>query len=74
MEEGSVIIICCCHNVSDCVIKELIKQGLVKEDICAQTKCGTNCGTCVPHLEELMSIEEENIDTLNEHVDEVNND
>ena len=54
------MIICCCHNVSDCVLKKLIKQVLVKEEIIAQTKCSTQCGSCEPYLDELIETEEAN--------------
>jgi assimilatory nitrate reductase catalytic subunit len=48
-------IICSCFQVGDKQIKAAIKTGIKNTDeLGAQLKCGTNCGSCVPELKSLI--------------------
>jgi len=45
-------IVCACFSVGENTIKEAIKKGTAKtvEDLGAELKAGTNCGSCIPEL------------------------
>jgi assimilatory nitrate reductase catalytic subunit len=48
-------IICSCFQVGDKQIKAAIETGIKNTDeLGAQLKCGTNCGSCVPELKSLI--------------------
>ena len=48
-------IICSCFQIGDKQIKAAIETGIKNTDeLGAQLKCGTNCGSCVPELKSLI--------------------
>lgn len=48
--------ICACHGVGLNIIKEAIKNGATTvEQIGELTKAGTNCGSCIPELKQLLA-------------------
>ncbi|MDP6198693.1 MAG: (2Fe-2S)-binding protein, partial [Porticoccaceae bacterium] len=53
-DEGKLI--CSCFKVSEKSITEAIENGAQStEALGQQLKCGTNCGSCVPELNQLIS-------------------
>ncbi|GAA5168027.1 molybdopterin-dependent oxidoreductase [Viridibacterium curvum] len=48
-------IICNCFNVSENEICGAFKAGESLEQLQTRTKCGTNCGSCVPELKRLAA-------------------
>jgi assimilatory nitrate reductase catalytic subunit len=65
-------IICSCFQVGDKQIKAAIKTGIQNTDeLGAQLKCGTNCGSCVPELKSLIeqfSVQEQDLAIKLEYV------
>lgn len=54
VEEGKLI--CSCHRVSEEKIVDAIKDGCQSaEDLGQKLKCGTNCGSCIPELNHLIT-------------------
>lgn len=54
VEEGKLI--CSCHRVSEQRIVKAIKDGSQSvEDLGQKLKCGTNCGSCIPELNHLIT-------------------
>lgn len=54
VEEGKLI--CSCHRVSEEKIVDAIEQGCQStEDLGKKLKCGTNCGSCIPELNHLIT-------------------
>lgn len=53
-EEGQLI--CSCHRVSEPKIVDAIKAGCRStEELGQKLKCGTNCGSCIPELNHLIT-------------------
>ena len=50
-------IVCACFGVGENTIKEALKKGEVNsiEQIGATLKAGTNCGSCIPELQKIIS-------------------
>ena len=54
LEEGQLI--CSCHRVSETKIVDAIKAGCCStEELGQKLKCGTNCGSCIPELNHLIT-------------------
>ncbi|MES2126394.1 MAG: molybdopterin-dependent oxidoreductase [Pseudomonadota bacterium] len=49
-------IVCSCFNVAETEIAEVLKGGATLEGLQAKLKCGTNCGSCVPQLKQMMLV------------------
>jgi len=48
-------IVCSCFQVGDKQIKSAVEAGINNiDELAAQLKCGTNCGSCVPELKTLV--------------------
>ena len=48
-------IICSCYTVGDKAIRAAIEEGCSSvEALGERLKCGTNCGSCIPELKELI--------------------
>ena len=54
------MIVCLCHGVSDHQIKKLLDSGEAESvsAVQAQTRCGTDCGTCMNQLHDLVKAAE----------------
>ena len=53
-------IVCSCYQVGDKQIKAAIKQGDMTLEALGKTlKCGTNCGSCIPEIKQLLPVLEE---------------
>ncbi|WP_230969684.1 nitrate reductase [Nitrogeniibacter aestuarii] len=48
-------VICNCFDISEDAIKAAFDAGESIEQLQARTKCGTNCGSCVPELRRLKN-------------------
>jgi Anaerobic dehydrogenases, typically selenocysteine-containing len=49
-------IVCSCFSVGETPILEAIAQGCkTPAELGAKLKCGTNCGSCIPELKELLA-------------------
>ncbi|HVL57599.1 MAG TPA: (2Fe-2S)-binding protein [Burkholderiaceae bacterium] len=50
------MIVCVCKAVSDRHLGALVSAGCDSvEQLQLETGCGTRCGTCLPHVEALVS-------------------
>ena len=47
--------VCNCFGVADTDIKALLGQGLALEQVQAQLKCGSSCGSCLPELRRMAA-------------------
>ncbi|MBI3095638.1 MAG: molybdopterin-dependent oxidoreductase [Rhodocyclales bacterium] len=47
--------VCNCCGVADTEIKALLGQGLALEQVQAQLKCGSSCGSCLPELRRMAA-------------------
>jgi assimilatory nitrate reductase catalytic subunit len=47
--------VCNCFGVTDSEIKTLLGQGLALEQVQAQLKCGSSCGSCLPELRRMAT-------------------
>ena len=53
-------IVCSCFNVGDKQIQPLIDRGVVNVgELGNRLKCGTNCGSCIPELKQMIAIHSE---------------
>ena len=50
-------VVCACFNVSEEAIKTLVRSGAARDvgDIGDRLKAGTNCGSCIPELRQLLA-------------------
>jgi bacterioferritin-associated ferredoxin len=47
--------ICICHAVSDSAIRQAVEEGVDNfRDLSFRTGCGTQCGSCVPMIRDIM--------------------
>jgi len=46
-------VICNCFDISEDTIQAAFEAGESLEQLQARTKCGTNCGSCVPELKRI---------------------
>jgi assimilatory nitrate reductase catalytic subunit len=46
--------VCACHGVSEKTLLDGIAAGKALEQLQADTKCGTGCGSCVPEIKRLI--------------------
>ena len=49
--------VCACFGVGETTIKDAIRKGEAKsvDDIGRCLKAGTNCGSCIPELKQLLA-------------------
>lgn len=53
-------LICSCYEVGEKTIIQAINRGICSVDeLGASLKCGTNCGSCIPELKQLVSAQTE---------------
>jgi len=56
MDSGKIV--CACFNVSEAAIKTLVRSGGASDvdGIGRELKAGTNCGSCIPELRQLLTV------------------
>jgi assimilatory nitrate reductase catalytic subunit len=47
-------IVCTCHDVSDQEIRSEIAKGAILPALQAKLKCGTECGSCLPAVKQML--------------------
>ena len=53
---ASLMYICICHAVTDSTIRQAVHQGASSfRELSFKTGCGTQCGSCVSHVREVMN-------------------
>jgi assimilatory nitrate reductase catalytic subunit len=48
-------IVCACHDVSEQEIRSEVAQGALLPALQAKLKCGTECGSCLPAVKQLLA-------------------
>lgn len=52
---ASAMYICICHAVNDSAIRKAVRDGVSSfRDLSARTGCGTQCGSCVQPVRDVM--------------------
>ncbi len=48
--------VCLCHGINESTLREAVKNGSrTLRELSFQTGCGTQCGSCVPQVRELLT-------------------
>lgn len=47
-------VVCTCENVSDAALEQAIAEGQDLDQLKANLKCGTGCGSCVPQIKQMI--------------------
>ena len=48
--------VCLCHGINESTLREAVNNGSrTLRELSFQTGCGTQCGSCVPQVRELLS-------------------
>ena len=48
-------IVCACHDVSEAEIRAEVATGCALPAVQAKLKCGTECGSCLPSVKQLLA-------------------
>jgi bacterioferritin-associated ferredoxin len=51
------MIVCSCHAVSDRELRRLAHAGASPDEIARLTSAGTECGSCAPHVRDVVEAE-----------------
>lgn len=50
--------VCSCHGINDQAVRDVISTGAATvDDVIAACSAGDKCGSCVPTIETLLSLE-----------------
>jgi len=48
--------VCLCHGINESTLRDAVQKGSrTLRELSFQTGCGTQCGSCVPQVRELLS-------------------